>query len=192
MPKDAIAQRLLESVTTHDRAVSTLGDLRETAATRGEVWFWWNVLGTAAALSWRGLAANPRAVFRPAIGAWFLNLGLEVIVYLLGMLLFGYVQGRLSHSGQKPWGAPYLSAIIFLALVSVCQYLIGWWIGRRAPASAMSVCLAFTLLQVAIEYPLLFAMPPSQGALSAATLNFLTHAFCFLGALSSRTRTAHA
>jgi hypothetical protein len=39
MHKDRIAEFLLESVTTPERAVSTLGDLRETAAARGEAWF---------------------------------------------------------------------------------------------------------------------------------------------------------
>ena len=63
MHKDRIAEWLLESVTTSENAATTVGDLREIAGTRGEVWFWWSVLGTSTSLLWQ---RNIRATCSPS------------------------------------------------------------------------------------------------------------------------------
>ncbi len=91
MHKDRIAEFLLESVTTHERAASTLGDLRETAATRGEVWFWANVLGTAASLLWRAMLADKRRMLGLALRAWLLSLALSAASTIVGLFIVGLV-----------------------------------------------------------------------------------------------------
>jgi hypothetical protein len=82
-----IAEWLLESVTTRERAASTVGDLRETAATRGEAWFWASVLGAAGALLWRGMVAEPRRMlglaFRGLLMTFVVQLGITTIVFVI-------------------------------------------------------------------------------------------------------------
>jgi hypothetical protein len=185
MPRDHIAERLLASVTTPDRAQSILGDLRESAATRGELWLWASVLRTAASLSWRGVVDDRRAMFVLALRAWLLSLGLSSLAILTGSLLGGLLVGALamrnssfaiSAFGSAAWRA------LFIALTSVGQFLVGRWIGRRSPSREISACLAFTMLQGALQCPVVLV----NGATWELALYFLTHGFCFLGALSVR------
>ena len=53
MRDDRIAEILLEAVTRRERAASIVGDLRETSATRGEMWFWAGTVRAAFSLLWR-------------------------------------------------------------------------------------------------------------------------------------------
>ena len=75
-PRVRIAEWVLELVTAHERAASTVGDLRESAATRGEAWFWSSVLRTMGSLLWRGIIAEPRMMLWLALRAWLVGLGL--------------------------------------------------------------------------------------------------------------------
>ena len=56
MPKYRIAEWLLVLVTSRERAVSIVGDMMESAATQGSVWFWSSLLPATAS---RYGAASP-------------------------------------------------------------------------------------------------------------------------------------
>jgi len=200
MRKDRIAEWLLESVTTRERAASTVGDLRETAATRGEAWFWWSVLGTTVSLLWRGMVADPRRVLGLAFRAWLVSLCLAAAVafadvFVGGLLLgamalrnstggFGTVSGWLSDSEMVP---------AVTASMMLCQFLVGRWIARRAPGREMSACMAFTILQWILAWvvALVLTLAARNMALAVSRIGgwwLLTNLFCFLGALSVRRR----
>jgi len=198
MRKDRIAEWLLESVTTRERAGSTVGDLRESAATRGEAWFWLSVARTAASISWRGVAEDPRDMFGLAVRAWLVSLGLTLLVLLIGLLLLGLWLGATAvwNNYSVGAGAGGLGVAAWLAVVtalmSLCQFQVGRWIARRAPGREMSACLAFTMLQCAIEYPFVLTVMKADGVAPALCLNLLIHVFCFLGARSVRRRSPNA
>jgi hypothetical protein len=198
MRNDRVAEWLLASVAARERAASILGDLRESAATRGELWFWTNVLRTAASLSWRGVADDPRGMLTIAFRAWLLSLGLSVLVVVIGVLCMGVFIGAtaMRNSLGVNAAAGGFGAVewlcLFTGLMSLCQFAVGRWIGRRAPGREMSACLAFTMVQCAIEYPFVLLTMEAQGVALGLFLNLLTHVFCFLGAISVRRRSTNA
>jgi len=140
MRKDRIAEWLLDRVTTHERAASTVGDLRETAVTRGGAWFWWSVMRTAASLLWRGMVADPREMLGLAFRAWLVSLGLAAVVSFAGLFVAGMVFGAMAmrHStgglGAVSGGFGDVEMMpAATASMMLCQFVVGRWIARRAP-----------------------------------------------------------
>src|SRR5580698_146898 len=113
MHNDRIAEWLLESVTTPERAASTVGDLREIAATRGEVWFWANVLGTTASLLWRAMVADKRRTLGLAIRAWLLSLVMGTAVTIVCIFII-FLSLGLTLENRSGWSPISLLPIINL------------------------------------------------------------------------------
>jgi hypothetical protein len=204
MRKDRIAEWLLDRVTTHERAASTVGDLRETAASRGGAWFWWSVTRTAVSLLWRGMVADPRAMLGLAFRAWLVSLCLAAVASFAGVFVAGMVFGVMAmrHStgglGAVSGGfgdAEMLPAVT--ASMMLCQFAVGRWIARRAPGREFAACLAFTILQWVLAWLVALVLTLVAHTLGSA-LNrigswwyLLTNLFCFLGALSVRRRASN-
>ena len=190
MRKDRIAEWLLESVTTHERAASTVGDLMESAATRGDGWFWSSVLRTVASLMWRGVAADPRGMLGLAFRGWLLATVSQIALVLL--LLFGLFEigvRMLVSNGSTGLGAiaggvtTVMIGIIAFGSMFLVQYWVGRWVARRAPNREMSACLALTILQVILALAIAVALRQS---IPASLLSSIAIIPCFFGALSVR------
>jgi hypothetical protein len=192
MNHDRIAEWLLESVTTRARATSMVGDLRETAASRGEIWFWRSVVATTVALMWRGMVADPRRMFGLAVRGWVAGLGFTFLIgigafLVLGPLLTGLTMGHSNGVGGVYGGFPTsLANPAHVAMIALCQFLVGRWIARRAPGREVSPCLAFALLQWILEGTI--AIGVGLASASGGLLYLLSHSSCFLGALTIRRR----
>jgi len=195
MYRDRIAEFLLESVTTRERAATTLGDHRESAATRGEVWFWSNVLGTTASLLWRTMVADKRRMLGLALRAWFLSLVVGAAVTIAGIFIVGMVVGldRPVHVG---FTIASLVPVLFGSL-AITQFLVGRWIAKRAPGRELPACLAIAILQSAVSWAVPFALMSVSHHIDWRVLALessrflLTDVFCFLGALSVRRRATN-
>jgi hypothetical protein len=157
MHRDRIAEWILAQVTSRERAASTVGDLVETAATRGPAWFWSSVLGTAASLLWRGIATDPRGMLGLAFCGWAVSVGLLVgcmVCLALVVQLLAAACTALSHSGYVRLGAESWRLIVRLnsaaavwGVLTLCQFQVGRWIARRVPRRELSACMALLLLQ---------------------------------------------
>ena len=171
MRKARFAEWLLRSVTTPERAASTAGDLVESAPEHGEWWFWRSLLGTVGSQMWRGVATNPRAMLALAFRA-----SLWILVY---QFLYLHLYG----------------GVFFI------HFMMGRWIGRRAPGNELSAALALCILQGAISAILgiveVHAHSPTHVVVDV--LRGSAYALpCFAGALtvassrSSKAGAAHA
>ena len=195
MRKDRIAEWLLGSVTTREGAATTVGDLREIAATRGEVWFWWSALSTSISLLWQGVADHPRRMLSLAFRGWLVSVGLGLLAVLLTVFLAGAWMGMTTPSsfGTSSFSISLLAPIA-ASLLSLSQFLTGRWIARRAPGNELSACLAFTMLQATLAAIAIFG--PAMGIYHEGRVHltldsswfFLTCPLCFLGALTVRRR----
>jgi hypothetical protein len=157
MHKDRIAEWLLSQVTTRERAVSTVGDLTEAAATHAAGWFWSNVVRTLASLLWRGFADAPGPMLGLALRAWLLSLALALAALLCIVVLaaifglayamltsaIGSVNGAFTPGGVFVW----VAKAVGLAVAVLCQFQVGRWLARRAPGREVSACLALLMLQ---------------------------------------------
>jgi hypothetical protein len=194
MHKDRIAEWLLESVTTREGAATTVGDLREIAATRGEAWFWRSVLTTSTSLLWQEVADHPRRMLSLALRGWLVSVGYGLLAVLLTVFLVGVLAGALTLRGNNAAIPGAFLAPIGEGLFLLTQFLTGRWIARRAPGSELPACLAFALLQALLAAIAIFG--PVVGFQSDARVHhtldstwfFLTYPFCFLGALTVRRR----
>lgn len=144
MHNDRIAEILVEAVTTRARAASILGDLRETAASRGEIWFWACILRTAAALVWRGMIADWRSTFGLALRWVWLLLGAEVAG--VAAMLTAVDLWLPAH-----WLASATVGVTYAWMLG-WQFQVGRWVARRAPGRELSACLALVIVQWVLEY----------------------------------------
>jgi hypothetical protein len=199
VPDDRIAEWLLESVTTRTRAASTVGDLRETAASRGEIWFWRSVVATTAALTWRGMVADSRRLFALAFRAWLVSWGMTLLLFFGGAILFGFMLGALvvlDHGITGAFGgfSPLVGNSIAVAMIAFVQFWMGRWIARRAPGRELSACLAFALLQPIVECSVVIGVGVATGniwpiiTVDRLLLYVLGYFFCCIGALTLRRR----
>jgi hypothetical protein len=194
MRKDRFAEWLLELVTTRERAAPAVGDLREMAASRGEVWFWWNVCGAAVSQLWSVLAADPRRMIGLAFRGWMVSLGLGAFVTVAGVFVAGVIFGATT-SHTSGVGFTALSVVPpFIFFMAVSQFLVGRWIGRRAPGRELPACLTFAILQAAMLA--IATLGPNFGTYDSGESHLvierawflLTDVSCFLGAFSVRRR----
>jgi len=176
MRKDRVAEWILQLVCARERAESTVGDLVETAATRGEVWFWASVWRTAASLFWQGLTSDPREILRLAFRGFLLNLSL-LAVFFLGFAAPGTTMHRI------------LSFFSFIVSY-ICHLEVGCWVARRAPGRELQACMATIFLPMAVGTYLLlaFALDTNEPQGSAMFDVMLNQIPCLLGAILVRKR----
>jgi hypothetical protein len=138
-----IAEWILALVTTPDRAASTVGDLMESAATRGVAWFWSGVLRTAASLLWRDIAERPARV----TGLAFLGLAVYIAIDLAFAALSGVAFLWAAMASGHP---PDLHAIgwklWFITPVLVSSLLIGRMLAHWAPRRELAACVVYAIV----------------------------------------------
>jgi hypothetical protein len=138
-----IAEWVLALVTTRDRAASTVGDLTETAADRGAVWFWSAVLRTAASLLWRDIAERPARLTGLAFLGLAIYIGIDLLFAGLSGFAFGLTAMATGHSahldsiGWKLW---------FALRVLVGSVFVGRILARWAPGRELSACVVYAIL----------------------------------------------
>jgi hypothetical protein len=159
MHKDRIAEWILEQVTTRERASSTVGDLMESAATRGTAWFWSNVLRTAGSQVWRGMTADPVFMIGLAFRGLLLNLALSLLCLAGFLFIYGLAYSVLAVDLRKGWIVLGLG----LGAVVLAQFQSGRWAGRRAPGRELSSGLALILLSTILAGPIQVGLALATG-----------------------------
>jgi hypothetical protein len=144
-----IAEWILALVTTEDRAASTVGDLMEDAEARGAPWFWAGVLGTAFAILWRDLRAEPGKMAWLAARAWVF----QIICVVGWFVLYGLADG-FSRQWRRSPGIPAWSSTAFQVAGLVISLLAGRWVARRAPGREMVACFAFVAVGTVLGFAL--------------------------------------
>ena len=202
MHKDRIAEWLLSQVTTRERAVSTVGDLTESAATHGAGWFWSNVARTLASLLWRGFGDAPGPMMGLALRAWLLSLALLLAALLCLVVLgafFGLVYATLASASGSGLGAfagggvlVWVAKAVGLAVAVLCQFQVGRWLARRAPGREFSAWLALIMLQwiPAAVIGMGVALSTRNSGWLPSPLYLLLDLPCLAGALWVRRRAA--
>jgi hypothetical protein len=190
MPENRIAELLLASVTAPDRAKSIVGDLRESAATRGELWFWASVVRTTASLSWHGITAGPRRMFGLAFRGLLLAFLTQVwFVGAASMAVLAYrsLTSQTTGTGVVAGG---LSAWNLMGWMWA-DFYVGRWMARRAPGRELSAWLALSMLQFVIMSAIVLALGSRNWVGNGGGLLLMTLT-CFLGSLSQRRFTRYA
>jgi hypothetical protein len=171
MRNSRLAEWILALVTTSDRAAATVGDLMEGAQTRGALWFWASVVGTAFSIMWRDVRAEPGKMAWLAVRANLYGLGwilLCTIPMFLVFFFWGGIVGWTSGIGAiatnlNPWTggwAGYAGYLIFSLLI---PFVTGRWIARKARGREMAVCLAVVSLRIAFSLFLSLLMTVAEG-----------------------------
>ncbi len=141
-----IGEWILALVMTDDRAAATVGDLMEDAQTRGVLWFWAGVLGTAFSIVWRDLRAEPGRMAWLAARAW----AFQMICVVGWGLLYGLADG-LSRQWRRSPGIPAWSSTAFQAAGLAVAFLAGRWIARRARGRELAACFALAAVGPVLE-----------------------------------------
>ncbi len=97
MHRDRVAEYLVSLVAPPERAASVVGDLMEEAGERGRVWFWSSVTRLWLSMLGRDLVRTPFAMAASSAIAWFLYMGLSVVLALAGYIAVTLI-----------WGAAYV------------------------------------------------------------------------------------
>jgi hypothetical protein len=149
MRKARIAEWMVSLVSSPERAVSTVGDLLESAAERGPFWFWISVARTTLSLLWRGFTAE-----------WVRMLGFGALGLLIAFAVpFGY--GLLMIATSTVFRVPGWVSITFGVLTGICaQFEVGRWLGRRFPGRELAACLALAIANSAIVFVLSLIQQP--------------------------------
>jgi hypothetical protein len=156
MRKERIAEWILSQVTSRERAVTTVGDLTESAVTRGAGWFWSGVLRTTGSLLWRGFADAPRPMLGLAFRAWLLSMCFALASVVCIIVLAGFwgiavgMFARADGAGVG-WATSAIAKLLCKAagwgVAMLCQFQVGRWVAQRAPGRELSVWLALTMMQ---------------------------------------------
>jgi hypothetical protein len=193
MHKDRIAEWLLVLVTSRERAASIVGDMLESAATHGSAWFWTGVLRATASLLWRGFAGNPRGMFGLAFFGWLIG-SLLTLVPLFISVFIGGVLVEIFGITVRTFGVAIVAGIITATL---CQFLVGRWIARRAPGRELSAWLALLIMDqilkvlpsiVALALGHRFPMPDWAAWQPVTWMSVLEYLSCLAGTIWVRRR----
>jgi hypothetical protein len=151
MRKEYLAEVVISLVTSHERAVSIVGDILEDNETRGACRFWLCVVQTGLSQLWQQISAAPFALAGAAIGSMFVTFGftllfvvsfvvIELIVVLFFLMAFNL--------GPPSWMWRWPEALAFHLLV---PFLVGRWISQRYPGREAAVSLSWGTLYVVMD-----------------------------------------
>lgn len=173
-----IAEWILRLVTSTDRAVSTVGDLVEGAATRGAVWFWSGIFRTAGSFLWRSLAENPMRMAKVACGGLAIDVAAGALVAALtgviGAFIFEFSGGHLVDVNSLWWTIGIHSSTL------ITSWIVGRALAHWAPDRELAACLAYAIAG-AIFSVITDMIPPTSG------LGFFAEVGVFLVDAAQRT-----
>jgi hypothetical protein len=152
----AFAQTLLSLFTARDRAESIIGDLTEDSRSRGRIWFFLQVSGTASALCLKSVVSAPWRSLGLGTAAFVLwlavYLALAGLTGMLGMLQYypGYLEMSLTTAPPGFW-------VRVVLVVVGANFLTGLILGRWSASSAMSSSAPLVVLWLAswVAWPFL-------------------------------------
>jgi len=147
MPKEAVAERMLEMVTTSQGAASIVGDLLEDASSRHALWFWFSSLKIFASHLLQDLRNH-----------WLRMIWLgfsEFVIYAIGIV---FIVGEIIEG--KSYFRHYVPIVQYLLFGF--PILLGWHIARRSHglelASGLSLSSVFWIYKTVEMLPI-FWMP---------------------------------
>ena len=143
-----IAEWILSLVTTPERAASTVGDLMESAPSRGR--FWLGVLRTGVSLLWREVAVDPARMIGLAVRGTLLEIVMFMAFVILAAFLGGIVGAVWYAAGIAGASHPITMAIGWVLAGAIgcvlIPFQIGRWLARRAPGRELAPGLAQSIL----------------------------------------------
>jgi hypothetical protein len=142
MPDTRTAESILALVTSRDRAASTVGDLLEQSANRGEAWFWSGVLRTATSLLWRGFADNAGRM----VGLAFLGLVIDAVSAGIFAATTAIVYFLVAYIGEKTDPNSLWMHVYMLLPILLSSYWVGRILSRLAGGRDLSAAVAYIVL----------------------------------------------
>ena len=206
MRRDLLAERLLSLVGPPERAASAVGDLIEEAGERGRVWFWRSVARLWLSMLGRDLVRSPFAMAACSAFAWFLYMGLTLVLafagYIVVTLVWGGAYVLANHTGFElltnvlrirfdwppiPDGATW--AIQAVVLFAIAPFQMGragapYWRGREVSLAVVMLPI-WTAMAVFVPF-VLVGMKASPSMMPVVVM------FVLLGALAERFRATPA
>ncbi len=192
MRRATVAQLILSLATTPDRAATTVGDLLEESATRGSLWFWSSVLGTAGSLCWRDFRSAPLRMLWLGFWGWLASLFYGAAPWaLVGVLVFLAV--RIGPDPNPPTN-PLLLWPLAIASEIFGAIWAGWEVAKSSKGRELAAAFSVTFM-VAASYVLIsywsawqvrrygHPLPRTPYPLAEDCLEIF---FVFLGAVLSR------
>jgi len=151
MDRGRIAEGVLSLAMEPGRAASVSGDLLETGAARGPVWYWSNLARTVAGTVGRDLGERPLFFAGLAARAALLLCALLLLVGRARGLVFGWVRSvaadsMLAHH-PKEWLWPAVRLASLLA-----TFAAGRWSARRSRGRDVAACVAMSIVFPFIYY----------------------------------------
>ena len=163
MRRDQLAEALLSLVAPADRAASAVGDLMEEADARGGFWFWRSLTRLTLSLLGRDLLAAPLKMAIASAIAWFLYMGLSLVVafvgYVIVTLVWGVAYVFANHTGLEllavllrvrldwppipDWATYSIQAITFVA---IAPFMLGRQVAPYWRGHELSLVLVMLLI----------------------------------------------
>jgi membrane protein len=85
------------------------------------------------------------------VGGWGLQVGNQVLAFLLTGVLFALIFKVLPHA-RPAWSDVAVGALITAALFTLGKYLIGLYLAQAAPGSAYGAAGSFVVLLIWVYY----------------------------------------
>ena len=204
MRSDRLAEILLSLVSSSDRAASAVGDLMEESDAHGRVWFWRSLTRIWLSQLGRDLLTAPFTMAVSSAIAWFLYMGLSLVLafsaYVAVTLVWGVAYVLTHHTGLElvadllrlriawppiPDAATW--AIQAIVLFAIAPFQIGraiapYWRGHELSLAIVMLVIWTTM---AVFVPLVGVGISASPAMMPVAVMFVLG-----GALGQRVRTA--
>ena len=151
MRKAEFAELALSLVTSHERAVSMVGDLLEESGASGAGRFWFLLAQTVVSEVWRQLAAAPLGAAGVATRGIFVAFGLLLLegpIMAVCIALAAGVARATFHADLPDWSIERLSSFVCNILVAL---QLGRWMARRYPGGEGTGSVTLTIFHTAIN-----------------------------------------
>lgn len=127
------------------RAAAVIGDLLEAGVSRGEGWFWSNVVRAWIASVWSDAKSEPRFVLGIAVlgilVCWGVSIAAELVFLFTTELVRSLVSPPLSIHGEVS-----LAFLQMLTAVFAGSFYAGQWIARFSLGREIAVCFAMVIV----------------------------------------------
>ena len=206
MRSDRLAEILLSLVASSDRAASAVGDLMEESDARGRFWFWRSLARLWLSQLGRDLLTAPFTMAVSSAIAWFLYMGLSLVLaftaYVAVTLVWGVAYVLTHHTGLElvtdvlrlrvawppiPDAATWTiqAAVLFaIAPFQIGRAIAPYWRGHELSLAIVMLVIWTTM---AVFVPLV-----GVGISASPAMMPLAVMFLLLGALAERLRATPA